>query len=218
LGEYPAAEPACSIGPVNTDGMVLLNGGEFRMGTNESDGYPSDGEGPIRTVRMRPFWIDAEAVSNARFAAFVDPTGYVTEAERQGWSFIQMRYPWGNQREPDGEHRMNVWQGSLPAQNSLDDGFLGTAPVRAIPPNEFGLYNMTGNVWEWCADWFSPTFHFNGPRNNPRGPRADTHRVMRGGSYLCHESYCYRYRVAARSANTPDSSTGNLGFRCVRDA
>jgi len=103
---------------------------------------------------------------------------------------------------PGGEHRCNIWQGEFPSRNTAEDGFFGTAPIDAFAPNGFGLYNMVGNVWEWCADRFTA---------------ADDRRAIRGGSYLCHGSYCFRYRVAARSSNTPDSSTGNMGFRCVRD-
>jgi formylglycine-generating enzyme required for sulfatase activity len=90
--------------------------------------------------------------------------------------------------------------------------------VDAFEPNSYGLYNTTGNVWEWCVDWFSPDFHTRDTRTNPAGPRRGTHRTTRGGSYLCHESYCRRYRVSARNALTPDSSTGNIGFRCARDS
>jgi len=144
-----------------------------------------------------------------------------TEAE---WEYAArgglggMRFPWGNSLRPGGEHRMNVWQGRFPDQNTLADGYLGTAPVDAFPPNAFGLHNMTGNVWEWTADHFSPTWHLNGPRENPTGPPSGDRRALRGGSYLCHSSCCYRCRVSARMANTPDSSTGNIGFRCARDA
>jgi formylglycine-generating enzyme required for sulfatase activity len=122
-------------------------------------------------------------------------------------------FPWGHEREPDGVHRMNVFQGRFPDANSVADGWAGTAPVRSYPANGYGLYETTGNVWEWCADWYDPTWYARSPRRDPIGPPTGTARVMRGGSYLCHESYCWRYRVDARSSNTPDSSTGNLGFR-----
>ena len=114
------------------------------------------------------------------------------------------RYPWGDELTPGGEHRMNIFQGRFPEQDTGEDGYAGTAPVDAFVPNGYGLYNATGNVWEWCADRF--------------GPSRPAERVMRGGSYLCHESYCWRYRCAARSANTPDSSAGNIGFRVAADS
>ena len=127
-------------------------------------------------------------------------------------------FPWGDELEPGGEHRMNVWQGDFPRENTLDDAYYGTCPVDAFPPNGYGLHNTTGNVWEWCSDWFSRDFHTRDRRTNPHGPRGGTHRSTRGGSYLCHHSYCRRYRVAARSSLEPESTTGNTGFRCVRDA
>jgi formylglycine-generating enzyme len=111
------------------------------------------------------------------------------------------RFPWGDELEPGGRHVMNVWQGTFPSHNSGDDGWLATCPVDEYEPNGHGLMNTSGNVWEWCADRFD------------RQTRA-----IRGGSYLCHASYCNRYRVAARSFNTPDSSAGNMGFRVARDA
>ncbi len=282
------------------EGMQALPGGTFTMGTDDNIGYPADGEGPAREVRVAPFHMDIHAVSNERFAAFVEDTGYETEAERFGWTFVfhhfvpediretglrvqnapwwvqvhgaywrrpegpdsdlsgrmdhpavhiswndavaycdwagkrlpteaefeyaarggreQTLYPWGDELTPDGEHRCNIWQGRFPVENTAEDGYAGTAPVDAFPPNGFGLYNMAGNVWEWCADWFSPDYHVDGPRDNPSGPPNGAAKVMRGGSYLCHASYCHRYRLSARSSNTPDSSTGNLGFRCAADA
>src|SRR5699024_6496619 len=129
----------------------------------------------------------------------------------------QKTYAWGDELMPDGKHQCNIWQGDFPDKNTEADGFIGTAPVTAYKPNGYGLYNVAGNVWEWCADWFSASYPLLRMKDNPAGPGSGDERVIRGGSYLCHHSYCNRYRVAARSANTPDSSTGNMGFRVARD-
>lgn len=284
----------------DSDRMVQLDGGSFLMGTDSDKGFPADGEGPVREVHLDPFYIDIHPVTNREFREFVEDTGYVTDAEEYGWSFVfqafvdektakwapraqeapwwvqvtdacwkwpegrgshishrldhpvvhvswndaqafcewaglrlpteaeweyaarggltQKTYPWGDELCPDGEHMCNIWQGSFPDHNTEADGYKGTAPVTSFPPNGYGLYEMAGNVWDWCADWFSPEYHVDGPRDNPTGPPDGEAKVMRGGSYLCHDSYCNRYRVAARTANTPDSTTGNLGFRCAADA
>jgi formylglycine-generating enzyme required for sulfatase activity len=130
------------------------------------------------------------------------------------------RYPWGDELTPNGEHRCNIWQGDFPEYNTGADGYERTAPVDAYEPNGYGLYNVAGNVWEWCSDWFSTDHHTSDAYDpdNPTGPPDGDERVMRGGSHLCHRSWCNRYRVGARSKNTPDSSTTNVGFRCVVDA
>ncbi len=279
--ERPPAPPSARAG---ADGMVELPGGAFLMGAEDAEGFPADGEGPVRAVRVAPFRIDAYAVSNDRFAEFVADTGYVTDAERLGWSYVfagflpgvlrresprpertpwwcavsgaawmrpegpgsslrergdhpvvhvswcdaaayaawagrrlpteaeweyaarggleRRRYPWGDELDPGGEFRCNIWRGTFPTKNTAADGYRGTAPVDAFAPNGFGLYNVSGNVWEWCADAWSA---------------GSAEKVIRGGSHLCHASYCNRYRVAARSANTPDSTSGHAGFRCAQD-
>src|SRR5690606_27818192 len=142
-----------------------------------------------------------------------------TEAE---WEYASRgglecaRYPWGDELEPD-EWQLNIWQGTFPKINTEEDGFLTTAPVRTFRPNGYGLWQPVGNVWEWCADWFDPGYYRVSPERDPKGPPAGRTRVLRGGSYLCHDSYCNRYRNAARSSNTPDSSMGNAGFRTAAD-
>ena len=125
------------------------------------------------------------------------------------------RFPWGDELEPGGRHRANLWQGDFPHRNTGADGWITTAPVRSYAPNGYGLWQVCGNVWEWCADWFHPGWYGRGPSRDPAGPGTGRARVIRGGSFLCHASYCNRYRLAARSANTPASATSHTGFRTV---
>ena len=182
------------------------------------EGPQSDLDGRMDHPVIHVSWNDA--VAYCAWAGTRLPTEAEWEYAARG-GLVGQHFPWGHELEPGGEHRMNVWQGTFPNDNTCADGFLGTAPVRTYPPNGFGLYETTGNVWEWCSDWFAPDTYSkaigDGPITAPVGPPGGTHRVMRGGSYLCHESYCRRYRVDARSANTPDTSTGNLGFRVAGD-
>jgi formylglycine-generating enzyme len=289
---------ASTPGPAAAAEMITLPGGEFFMGTDYAGGFPADGEGPIRRVALDAFRIDTTPVTNAAFAEFVTATGYVTEAETFGWSFVfwshvpadrfrdlvedtvaaapwwcmvpgaswqhprgpfsdlagiadhpvvhiswndasafaqwagkrlpteaeweyaarggleQKLFPWGDELTPGGRHLCNVWQGVFPSEDTAEDGYAGTCPVRAFPPNGYGLYSVAGNVWEWCTDWFGVD-HSPQPQSNPTGPLSGEGKVMKGGSFLCHASYCNRYRVAARTQNTPDSSTSNMGFRCA---
>ena len=142
-----------------------------------------------------------------------------TEAE---WEYASRggldgaRFPWGDELLDDfREWQCNIWQGAFPTVNTEADGWLTTSPVRSFRPNGYGLWQTVGNVWEWCSDWFDTDYFSRSPRENPCGPERGDARVMKGGSFLCHDSYCNRYRNSARSSNTPDSSTANTGFRTV---
>lgn len=285
--------------------MIEIPSGEYLIGTNEQEaGFASDREGPQVKVALPAFLIDETTVTNAEFAKFVTATGYVTEAEVIGWSFVfayflkeiaekyqhpvpnltwwkavqganwrhpegpgstlvgrldhpvvqvsrndavaychwakkrlpteaewevaakggqsYERYPWGETFLVNEQYQCNIWQGAFPNENTLVDGFSNTAPVKSYAPNGYGLYQMIGNVWEWCV--------------NPRGlslsvfgevsgaafwtqyqKQDDNDYATKGGSFLCHDSYCKRYRIAARNGNSGMSASNNLGFRCVKD-
>ena len=155
-----------------------------------------------------------------------------TEAE---WEFasrgglVNNTYSWGNDFDENGVAHCNFWQGSFPYLNTNKDGFSGAAPVKSFAPNNYGLYDMAGNVWEWCADLYNNSYYTQLSKFsvaiNPKGPTKSydpdeptiRKRVMRGGSYLCNDSYCSGYRVSARMKSSPDSGMEHLGFRCVAD-
>ncbi|EWM27272.1 sulfatase modifying factor 1 [Nannochloropsis gaditana] len=327
---------AAASAPVEDDAdeMVYVEGGTFYMGTDQPI-LPRDGEGPRRLVRLSSFYIDRHAVTNEAFGRFVESTGYQTENEVFGWSFVfdkllpqevlttisqavagaewwvplgnvtwrqpegpgsdvfrtrarhpvvqvtwndakaycawaggrwregvdgdgmtvgkrlpteaeweyaagggkrgreggRALFPWGNTLQPGGSHRMNIWQGDFPHSNTGEDGWLATNPVGAYgPQNVLGMYDVLGNVWEWVEDTWAVEFSTGAEGGggegedeavvvNPlQGPRDGPEKTKKGGSYLCHKSYCYRYRTAARHHATADSATSNNGFRCAVSA
>lgn len=186
-------------------------GADWAHPAGPQSGLDGLGEHPVVHVS----WTDA--VAYCAWAGVRLPTEAEWEYAGRG-GLAQNTYVWGNEFAPGGQTMCNIFEGRFPIENTAADGYLGTAPVGEFPPNGFGLYNMAGNVWEWCHDRFSPTFHRDGATVNPAGPPGGDTRVIRGGSYLCHDSYCNRYRVAARTSNSVDGSTGNMGFRVAADA
>ncbi|CAN5408178.1 formylglycine-generating enzyme family protein [soil metagenome] len=159
-------------------------------------------------------WNDANEY--AKWAGKRLPTEAEFEFAARG-GLVQKKYAWGDDLKPGGRLVANWWQGTFPGNNTGEDGFVGRAPVESFAANGYGLYDMTGNVWEWCSDRFGEDYYQNSSGRNPKGPESGDNRVIRGGSFLCAENYCSNYRVAGRSQAEPDSGLDNLGFRCVRD-
>jgi formylglycine-generating enzyme required for sulfatase activity len=301
----PLVLPPRPAAPLPTRGNLSLRekaiaipGGMAEVGTDKPL-LPIDGEGPVRFVRVKPFLIGETAVTNAEFAEFVAATGFVTEAERFGWSFVFHHYvegpketaavvgiewwrrvdgaawnhpngpasditgkedypvvhvswndavafaawaggrlpteaewehaargglkgkiyPWGDEHPTDeGPYRVNIWQGRFPDLDTGGDGYRGLAPAHSFEPNGYGLYNMNGNCWEWNGDAFRVRSLKREAKAVNDKARAENRKLLKGGSHLCHASYCHRYRIAARMGNTPDSTTGHAGFRLAFDA
>jgi formylglycine-generating enzyme required for sulfatase activity len=181
----------------------------------QPEGPQSDLSGRLNHPVVHVSWNDATT-----FAAWVGgrlPTENEWEFAAAG-GLAEAIYPWGC-KEPDDVAftPCNIWQGEFPTRNAAADGYLSTAPADAFAPNGYGLFNMVGNTWEWCADAYRVRSLARAARERNERARAAGERLLKGGSYLCHRSYCYRYRIAARSGVSPDSSTGHVGFRLVFD-
>ncbi|MEL7344320.1 MAG: formylglycine-generating enzyme family protein [Pseudomonadota bacterium] len=295
--QSPASQGQHALVPdKNAPAVVKIPAGQALVGTNRPH-LPEDGEGPLHKKRVAAFVMETTTVTNARFAAFVDATGYVTDAERLGdslvfagllpvdfpptravaqaqwWRVVEgacwykpfgpdgdgpepdhpvvhvswndalafatwaggrlpkeaewehaargglgdVPFPWGEAEPDDADYQpCNIWQGRFPDRDIGLDGYKGTAPAMSFGPNGYGLYNMVGNVWEFTSEVFKVRSLKKSVVALHAGKTG--FKLCKGGSFLCHASYCYRYRIAARNSTSADSSTSHTGFRMVYDA
>ncbi|GAA3940491.1 SUMF1/EgtB/PvdO family nonheme iron enzyme [Chitinophaga oryziterrae] len=196
----------------------------FVQGANwrHPDGPGSDLKGKSQYPVVHISWLDAQAY--AKWAGKRLPTEAEWEYAARG-GLKDQPFPWGNEALTTGKIKANTWNGHFPYQNTKTDGFSGAAPVKSFAPNGYGLYDMSGNVWEWCEDLYNNTYYAqSADAHNPQGPEtgydpddpSSPKRVIRGGSYMCTDEYCSGYRVTARMKTTAESGLQNLGFRCVK--
>ena len=181
------------------------------------EGPGSDLKGRDDHPVVQVSWEDATAY--ARWAGKRLPTEAQWECAARGGK-AHAPYVWGDEPFSATKPQANIWQGEFPSRNYADDGFERTAPVGSFPPNGYGLHDMAGNVWEWCSDWYRPDSYrpqVEGPsRNSGAEGNVLTQRVQRGGSFLCNDAYCSRYRPSARHGCDPDTGMSHVGFRCAR--
>lgn len=206
---FQAADPEPGMTVHGVEWWRRVDGANWRLinGPGSEDDWHPDH--PVVQVS----WNDAKAF--AQWAGGRLPSEAEWEHAARGRAG-DVLFPWGD-KEPtdDGYHPCNIWQGRFPDQNTGRDGYVATAPAQSFEPNAYGLYNMCGNVWEWTADPFR--LRSLSKRKRAMGNQLRGAKVLKGGSYLCHKSYCFRYRIAARTGNTPDSATTHQGFRLAFD-